>query len=112
MALTSIDLSWIRDEIGDASPPSDADLGASFDSLGNKILVAIRILKRRRAGLAGGGVSAVTIPGAVSVTLRSDLASLDRQITRLEAQYEAETGEQLPEAESAGTTRMTRVTAR
>lgn len=111
MSLTDVDLAWVRDEIGEGTPPSDTDLDSTYDQLGHRSLVAIRVLKRRRAALAAGGVSSVTIPGAVAVTLRSDLASLDRQITRLEAQYESETGVDLPDG-GATSTRLTRTTAR
>lgn len=110
MALTDVDLAWIRDEIGDATPPSDGDLEDTWDLLGHRILVALRIIKRRRAALAGGGVQSIAIPGAVSVSLRSDLKSLDAQIARLEAEYEAETGVDLPGG--ASSTRLRRTVPR
>jgi hypothetical protein len=83
---TDEELAWIRDEIGDAVPPTDDDLADSFDELGGvKVLVALRILKRRRAGLVGGGgVTGFTLTGVLSVQQRSDVAALDRQIARLE----------------------------
>jgi hypothetical protein len=36
MPLSTVDLNWVRDEIGTATPPSDADLDASFDELGSR----------------------------------------------------------------------------
>ena len=110
MALTLVDLALVRDEIGTSSPPTDTELDDSYDELHHWLLVALRVLKRRRAALAAGGVQAVSIPGAVSVTLRSDLASLDRQIVRLEARYATETGEVLDEA--SGSTVLRRRVAR
>lgn len=87
-------LPLIRDEIGDGSPPSDVELEDLFASVGYWRLVALRILKRRRAeavAAAGGGVSNVSIPGAISVGLRAgDVASLDRQIAKLENEHAAE----------------------
>lgn len=108
--LTAVELASIRDEIGTASPPTDKALRDSYAELGYWRLVAIRQLKRRKAGLAGGGVQSVAIPGAVSVTLRSDLLSLERQISRLEAEHETATGEDLPGG--ASSTRLRRTVAR
>lgn len=93
MALTPVDLAWIRDEIGTADPPADSDLSVWMTQLNNRILVALRVLKRRRAEVAGGSaVSSLSIAGAISVGLKGDVGALDRQIARLEAAYEAETG--------------------
>lgn len=92
--LSTTDLALIRDEVGTAEP-TDSEIRQAYTQLdGSWLLVAIRILKRRRAAAtAGGGVSAVTIPGAISVTLSSSqISSLDSQIARLEAQYAEETG--------------------
>jgi len=93
VTLTATDLAWVRDEIGAADPPSDSDLGTWMTELGSRTLVALRVLKRRRADVAGGSaVSSFSIPGAFSVGLKGDIAALDRQIARLEALYEQETG--------------------
>jgi hypothetical protein len=109
-ALSAADLASIRDEIGTATPPTDTQLKASFVELEDWRLVAIRQLKRRRAALAAGGVASVAIPGAVSVSLRSDLKTLTEQIDRLQAEYEAATGVDLPGG--ASSTRLRRCTAR
>lgn len=112
MALLDVDLAWIRDEIGTTTPPADGALEEMWDELGHRILVSLRVLKRRRAGLAGGGVQSVSIPGAVAVSLRSDLASLDRQIDRLQKAYEAETGVDLPDTAQATSTTLRRRVSR
>jgi hypothetical protein len=109
-ALSATDLASIRDEIGTATPPTDAQLAKSHLELGDWRLVAIRTLKRRFAGLASGGVQSVAIPGAVSVSLRSDLKALQSQIDRLQSDYEAATGVDLPGG--ASSTRLHRTTAR
>lgn len=93
MALSSEDREWVRDEIGTAIPPTNGQLDASFDELGSRIAVAIRILKRRFAELAGGEVGAVNLAGVASVTLRSNLAALERQIARLQGELAVEAGD-------------------
>lgn len=110
MALTASDLELIRDEIGDT--PDDGQLNTWYADLGNWLPVAIRALKRRRAAAgAGGGVSQVTVPGAVAVTVKGpDLAGLDEQIARLEARWAAEQG--LPDPGGASSSRLCRVTPR
>lgn len=57
--LTETDLAAIRDEIGD-SDPSDDDLYESWDELGHWILVALRVLRRRRAAAITGGQTALS----------------------------------------------------
>lgn len=87
MSLSDAYLSLIRDEIGDADPPSDDDVRTTYDELGvaSWIPTALRILRRRRSGLPGSEVKSVSLAGVVSVSLSSSLASLDTQIERLEA---------------------------
>lgn len=90
MALTTTDLAAVRDEIGTATPPTDSELHLIYDELGSSIQVSLRVLRRRRAALAGGEVTGVTLPGVVSVSLRGSLSSLDSQIRRLEILAAAE----------------------
>lgn len=96
MALTTADRDLVRDEIGTAEPPTDAELDTLHDTLGYWRLVALRVLKRRRAAIAaseGGGVSQITIPGALGVGFRgTDLSALDAQIARLEGEHAAAVG--------------------
>lgn len=91
--LTTDELALVRDEIGSAVPPTDASLHKSHDELGSWRAVALRVLKRRRADLAGSEVASVTLPGVAAVSLRSNVAGLDRQIVRLEAELAAEAGD-------------------
>lgn len=109
-ALSTADLALIRDEVGD--DPATSVLRTWFTELGHWLPVTIRALKRRRSAAgAGGGVSQVSIPGAIGVTIaKPDISSLDKQIARLEAAWAAEQG--LPTGESATFSRLTRVTAR
>jgi hypothetical protein len=97
MALTDADLTWIRDEIGTSVPPGNGLLEEWFDELGSRAAVALRVLKRRRADLAGAEVASVSLAGVASVQLRSNIASLDRQIGRLEGIVAGEGGEAEPE---------------
>lgn len=93
MSLTAVDLAWLRDEIGDATPPEDDDLNVLYATLGDRILVALRVLKRRRAGLASGAsVSSFSLAGVFSVGMKAELRALDDQIARLEAAYEKQSG--------------------
>lgn len=108
MALTTVDLAWVRDEIGDATPPEDDELQALYGTLGSRVLVALRVLKRRRAAMAAGqSVSSFSLAGVFSVGLKGELAALDRQILRLEAEYEAATGV-TSEGTAASTSRLFR----
>jgi hypothetical protein len=86
------DLTRIRDEVGDT--PSTTSLRQWYVELEHWLPVAIRALRRRRtAAVAGGGVSQVTVPGAIGVTLaKVDVAALDSQIERLERLWAIEQG--------------------
>ena len=110
MALTSTDLDLIRDEIGDNAPPTDADLQVYAVTVSDRWrLVALRVLKRRRASGAGGSeASSFTLSGVLSVSSsKTDLVALDAQILRLE---QAETADVT--GGSAFSTHLRRVTAR
>ena len=109
MALNATDLAWIRDEIGDTTPPTDDELTTSYATLNDRTLVAIRVLKRRRASIAGGStVDSLTIPGVLSITQRSNLAALDAQIARLEALYTTDTGTEVDDGSGVTSTFLTR----
>ena len=92
--LTAADLAAIRDEIGEGTDPSTTELRKSFTELGHWMLVALRVLRRRRAALTtGGDVTQVNLPGAIGVTIgKPDLSALIEQIDALQARYDAETG--------------------
>lgn len=113
MALTATDLAWVRDEVGTATPPTDADLNASFDVVLSRTLVALRVLKRRRAAAAGGAeVTSFTLSGVLSVGKKTDLKALDSQIARLEALWAAEQAGLDVNGVAASTTHLRRATAR
>lgn len=87
---TTLDL--IRDEIGDT--PDDDTLEEYFNALGHWLAVCIRVLKRRYAAAIGGGqeTTSFSLDGVMSVGMsKADLNQLQKQITRLEARYKAET---------------------
>ena len=110
MALTAADLDLIRDEIGASTPPVDADLQAYGLALGDRWrLVALRVLKRRRASSAGGSeASSFSLSGVLSVSSsKADLGALDAQILRLEQDETAEST-----GGNASSTRLHRATAR
>ncbi|HEY8881927.1 MAG TPA: hypothetical protein VIM47_00855 [Dermatophilaceae bacterium] len=110
MALTAADLDLIRDEIGASTPPTDGDLQAYGLAMSDRWrLVALRVLKRRRASSAGGGeASSFSLSGVLSVSSsKADLGALAAQILRLEQDETAEvTGG------SASSTHLHRATAR
>lgn len=85
MSLSDADLALLRDEIGTVTPPTDADLRASYDEIGEDswIPTALRILKRRRAAMSTSDVKSVSLAGVISVSLGSSLTALDSQIERL-----------------------------
>jgi len=110
MALTSTDLDLIRDEVGDATPPTDTDLQSYAVALADRWrLVALRVLKRRKAAGAGGSeASSFTLTGILSVSqAKTDLVALDAQILRLE---QAETADVT--GSTSTSTHLRRVTAR
>lgn len=83
----------VRDEIGSGEPSDDALATLLEDSDGSWRAVALRVLKRRRADIAGaaGKVSQVSLSGVLSVAFTGgDLRSLDNQIARLEVDLAAE----------------------
>jgi len=110
MALTTTDLDLIRDEVGDATPPTDTTLQVYAAALADRWrLVALRVLKRRRASGAGGSeASSFTLTGVLSVSSsKTDLVALDAQILRLEQDETADvTGG------TSTSTHLRRVTAR
>lgn len=112
MPLTTTDLGLVRDEVGTATPPTDAELNTSYDTLGHWILVALRVLRRRRAAATSGSTAdSFSLAGVFSVSMKASIRDLDGQIARLEARYERETGVDLPDG-GATSTRLTRVARR
>ena len=88
------DLANLRDELG--AHPDDDTLEELHGETGHWILTALRVLKRRRADIAGGGqaASSFSLSGVLSVSLGTgNLAALDSQIERLEALWATESGE-------------------
>lgn len=111
--LHAVDLDWVRDEIGTATPPDDAELHRSYQDTKSRTLVALRVLKRRRAASAGGATAdSFTLAGVLSVSTKTDLKSLDAQIARLEAVYAAELAGTDVDESGTTSTYLTRVTAR
>jgi hypothetical protein len=92
MPLTTVDLNWVRDEIGTGTPPSDDDLDGFFDELGLREAVALRVLKRRRADLLADPTSFSLFSGVLSADTSANLRSLDAQIKPLQAIVDAQFG--------------------
>lgn len=86
MSLSDSDRELIRDEVGVS--PTDDEIDELYDDLGESswIPTALRVLRRRRSGMAASGASSVAVPGVVSVSFTSSIATIDRQIDRLERQ--------------------------
>jgi len=110
VALTPTDLDLVRDEIGTQSPPTDEHLQIFAGVLSDRWrLVALRVLRRRRAASAGGGeASSFSLSGVLSVSSsKADLGALDSQILRLEQAEDAAAC-----GGNASSTRLRRTTAR
>lgn len=106
MSLSDVNLALIRDEVGDT--PDDSTLEELYADLAQVswIPTALRVLRRRRAAQAGGEVKNVSLPGGLSIGLAGNLASLDRQIARLEAMLHTVDPDAEPDTAAVG--RITR----
>lgn len=92
MALTDAQLRTIRDEVG--TSPDDDTLDDLYDDLGSTTAVALAVLRPRLAdALAAAAQGGFTITGALSATPPAQPTLLQQQVSRLEAQYAAETGD-------------------
>lgn len=84
-------LDLIRDETGET--PDDDTIEEYYTTLGHWLPTTIRILKRRYAAAVGGGqeTTSFSLDGVLSVGMsKADLNQLQKQIQRLEAQWQAE----------------------
>lgn len=84
MALATNDLAWVRAEIGDTTPPTDATLNDIYDRLLNRIQVAIEVLSKRRADFIANAAQFV-IPGEYGENHAKNIEALDKQIAYLRA---------------------------
>lgn len=78
--LTAAQKSWLRSEVG--ATPTDGDLQARFDRLGNLRDVAIEVLRERRANLLDKPLS-VSVSGVASVNYGENVKALERRIAAL-----------------------------
>lgn len=94
MALTDTQLREVRAEVGAA--PDDTTLNSLFDDLQNLTAVSLAVLRPRladaRTAAAQGGFTLSGVLGTTAPTA-DVLRQMDAQISRLESQLAAETGE-------------------
>lgn len=83
MSLTADDLAKVRQMVGSATPPTDADLDAIYDRLGKVDDVALEVLQGRFAGLLAGPAK-WAVEGDFSIDATANIAALRQQITRLQ----------------------------
>ena len=84
--LSQTDLDWIRDYVG--SSPSDDALADHFADLGDKVKVALRVLRRRVADMKANPAN-LTITGVLTVSTAENIKALAAQIDELEALLDA-----------------------
>lgn len=82
MPLTADDLAKVRQMVGSAAPPTDADLDAIYDRLGKVEDVALEVLQGRYADLLAGPAK-WAVEGDFSIDATANLAALGKQITNL-----------------------------
>lgn len=94
MQLEDEDLNSIRDYVG-ADSPTDDELAEYAETLTYWQEVALRVLRRRRAGAAGGdSVTSFSLTGVLSLGQRAaDLGTIEDAIRDLERQLTDITGE-------------------
>lgn len=84
MALTAIELADVRTEVGDTSPPSDADLHLIHDRRRNVQDTILEVLVKRRADYIANPAQFV-LPGEYGQNTAENIKALDRQIDRIRA---------------------------
>lgn len=76
------DLVWVRNQIGDTTPPTDADLHGRYDIVGDRVLVVKEVLDRRLANLLSDPAS-FSVPGEYSQDVRDNIAALKAKLSEL-----------------------------
>lgn len=82
MALTATELADVRTEVGDTSPPSDADLHAIHDRRLNVRDTILEVLTKRRADYIANPAQFI-LPGEYGQNTAENIKALDRQIDRV-----------------------------
>lgn len=86
MPLTDADIDLVRSEIGNASPPTDADLDAYLDTMGTVPGVALIVLRGRLSAMLASPAK-LDVDGDVSVDWTANLKALQSQVDRLAAEH-------------------------
>lgn len=82
MRLSYEDLQWVRNQIGDATPPSDDDLGARFAVLGDRTAVVQEVLDRRLANLLADP-SSFSVSGEYSQSTEANIRGIQAKLVDL-----------------------------
>lgn len=82
MALSPEDLIWVRNQIGDTTPPTDADLNARYDILADRSVVVREVLDRRLANLLATP-SSFSVSGEYSQSVTDNIKATEAKIAAL-----------------------------
>lgn len=82
MALSPEDLIWVRNQIGDAIPPTDADLDTRYDVLADRAEVAREVLDRRLANLLATPAT-FAVSGEYSQSTESNIKTTEAKLAAL-----------------------------
>lgn len=81
--LTDDQVAYIRSEIGDSEPPTDADLFTAYERLGIITAVAIEVIRKRIATIASGSAVSFSIAGEYSQSKAENIKALQEILKRL-----------------------------
>ncbi len=82
MGLEYEDLQWVRNQIGDATPPTDATLDARYDALGDRTAVVKEVIDRRLANLLSDPAS-FSVSGEYSQSTEANIRALQAKLEDL-----------------------------
>ena len=82
MALTTDERLWVRSQIGDSEPPSDADLDTMHDRLDTPEAVVVEVLEKRLAEYEARPAS-FSVPGEYSQSTAANIEALRMRLRRV-----------------------------
>lgn len=81
MALTTNQLASVRSEIGDETPPTDAELDDIYDRVGTVGGVIYEVTSKRLQDLLQAPTS-LTVPGEISLDTRDNVAMYEKLLRK------------------------------
>src|SRR4051794_24163475 len=76
------DLVWVRNQIGDKTPPTDTELHGRYDVPGDRLLVVKEVLDRRLSNLLADPAS-FSVSGEYSQDTRTNVDALKAKLDAL-----------------------------